>query len=480
MILIDESEKKILIKQIDNDNGNNSNNNDDNDDDDDDDDDNKCHEIWSRKEKRKWFILLLSGTCLLYATRTSVPLLMPIISQEKKWNTTDSGIILSSFFWGYILTQFASGYISDRIGGLKIMWIAAIGWSSSTFFIPNIIDVLSTTTTTSSSSTTTTTTTITQQQQNSFVINIIALTRIINGAFQGMHFPSVISLTSKHVNESDRALFFGVLISGSALGTLLTGSLGSYLLSKYNWKIVFHVMGSLGFLWSTTLYYQTLDNKKNKKTNFINKNKIKTNNIKNLSWRKVWSKPSFLSCVFTHACQNNCFFVLLSWIPTYFHDVYPDVEGWMVNMVPWLSFVPCTFIGKSLTEKLINSGYSVTVTRKIIETICLTMQIVNLLILTQVETYYSAMLCLMFIIGGTGFHNTAIAIVPSDLAPSDSGSVFGLMNSIGAIPGFVGVYFAGHILHMTHSWPAVFVFIAIIDVLGWIVYLIFGSSKAII
>lgn len=45
------------------------------------------------------------------------------------------------------------------------------------------------------------------------------------------------------------------------------------------------------------------------------------------------------------------------------------------------------------------------------------------------------MLCLMLIIGGTGFHNTAIAVNPSDLAPRHSGSVFGLMNSVGAIPG---------------------------------------------
>lgn len=39
------------------------------------------------------------------------------------------------------------------------------------------------------------------------------------------------------------------------------------------------------------------------------------------------------------------------------------------------------------------------------------------------------------IIGGTGFHNNAVIVNPQDIAPAHSGSVFGLMNTFGAIPG---------------------------------------------
>ena len=40
-------------------------------------------------------------------------------------------------------------------------------------------------------------------------------------------------------------------------------------------------------------------------------------------------------------------------------------------------------------------------------------------------------LCLFF----AGFHNSAVIVNPQDLAPSHSGSVFGIMNAGGAIPG---------------------------------------------
>lgn len=126
---------------------------------------NKIKKIFfCRRERLRWFFLLLIGTCLLYATRTSVPLAIPVISKEKLWDKTDSGIILSSFFWGYSLTQILSGYVSDRIGGHKVMCVAALGWSTTVFFMPNIIRY---------------------GISHHFSIHLVVLIRAFNGALQG-------------------------------------------------------------------------------------------------------------------------------------------------------------------------------------------------------------------------------------------------------------------------------------------------------
>jgi sugar phosphate permease len=61
--------------------------------------------LTTRNEKRKWFMTLLVGTSMLYSTRTTMPLLVPTVAAEKNWSKTDSGTVLSSFFWGYTLTQ---------------------------------------------------------------------------------------------------------------------------------------------------------------------------------------------------------------------------------------------------------------------------------------------------------------------------------------------------------------------------------------
>ena len=36
---------------------------------------------------------------------------------------------------------------------------------------------------------------------------------------------------------------------------------------------------------------------------------------------------SHRACAFCHFCQNNCFFILLSWLPTYFHDNFPGEDS---------------------------------------------------------------------------------------------------------------------------------------------------------
>ncbi|XP_058803385.1 voltage-gated purine nucleotide uniporter SLC17A9 [Phymastichus coffea] len=407
---------------------------------------------WTRKERLKWGMILLSGTCLVYASRTSVPLLVPIIGKERGWSKPDSGIILSSFFWGYTLTQVLGGYISDRIGGHRIMWIAAVGWGTSTFFLPDIIRYFS---------------------KDDYSIQIIAFARVINGAFQGMHFPSMISLTSQRLTESERASFFSLVTSGSALGTLLTGVLGSYVLENYKWDTVFRVLGIISVAWTMILiYHSMLLNGRPTISKYSSSNRLPI--------RELITKAPFWSCVIGHACQNNCFFILLSWMPTYFHDTFPEVKSWIVNVMPWLASIPSIFVGRALSEKLINTGYSITATRKIIQTTCFAIQSINLLFIATTDSAERAILYMTLIIAGSGFHNSAIVVNPSDLAPKHSGSVFGFMNTVGSVPGFLGVYLAGHILHLTHSWAVVFMYIFIVEIIGCSVYLIFGSGKAIL
>jgi ACS family sodium-dependent inorganic phosphate cotransporter-like MFS transporter 9 len=96
-----------------------------------------------------------------------VPLLVPAIALERNWSKTNSGTVLSSFFWGYTLTQVIGGYLSDRIGGHKVILTAAVGWSLFTFWMPDMIRLFS-------------------AQETS--VNFIVIVRILHGAFQGIVF----------------------------------------------------------------------------------------------------------------------------------------------------------------------------------------------------------------------------------------------------------------------------------------------------
>ena len=51
------------------------------------------------------------------------------------------------------------------------------------------------------------------------------------------------------------------------------------------------------------------------------------------------------------------------------------------------------------------------------------------------SSFTLALLLMTFCLFFAGFHNSACIVNPQDLAPKHSGSVFGIMNAAGAIPG---------------------------------------------
>ena len=58
------------------------------------------------------------------------------ISKENKYDKTKMATLLSSFFYGYPLTQIPGGYFSDKIGGDIMIAVTAVFWGVLTFLLP--------------------------------------------------------------------------------------------------------------------------------------------------------------------------------------------------------------------------------------------------------------------------------------------------------------------------------------------------------
>lgn len=133
----------------------------------------------------------------------------------------------------------------------------------------------------------------------------------------------------QNLSSGERSSFFSLLTSGAALGTLLTGIVGSFLLDYFGWQMAFRIIGFLGITWALSMRFYAMSSDRNRVINLSMQNRLTTNNtttIPSVPWLQIFKKSSFWSMVIAHACQNNCFFVLLSWLPTYFHDGFPQAK----------------------------------------------------------------------------------------------------------------------------------------------------------
>src|SRR5215475_791695 len=84
---------------------------------------------------------VLIGLCFLstfvcYIDRVNMSVAIIPMAEEFKWDQTTKGIVLSSFFYGYLATQVLGGWLADRYGGKIVLGLGVLWWSIFTMLTP--------------------------------------------------------------------------------------------------------------------------------------------------------------------------------------------------------------------------------------------------------------------------------------------------------------------------------------------------------
>lgn len=423
---------------------------------------------WSPSQSRVWVPVLFSGLMVLMATRISLPVCLAEMAQDLQWDKRVQGIILSSFFGGYIFTQVIGGHLADRYGGDCIQWIAALVWSLatlSTVFVAH------------------------------FSITLVFLARFVTGLAQGVHYPSLMSLLSKRVPVTERNLVFGIINAGSAAGTIAAGGLGSGL-SGYGWQYMFLITGVVGILWSLLLrtisvhykhqvHYQLSERRSwSDRMAFVGVSKVPLPQ-QGIPWKKALRKPAILALLAGHF--SCCLFAhtVKSWIATYFHEVFPQQqETWLYNCLPWLFWAISSVAGGWITNKMIAHDVSVTRVRKMVVFISGVLPALFLLLMSAFAqnggSFSLALFIFIISLIFDGIHSSGTSVNPSDLLPAYAGSLYGAASTFGTIPGICGIALIGYILHATSSWTLVYAIVFFICTAGSLVFVVFGSGMPIV
>lgn len=414
-------------------------------------------QYWSNSERQLWVLTTFVGSSMLYACRTIMPVTIVAVSKDFSWDKAQTGLILSAFFCGYMFTQVLGGFLSDRIGGETVISLAAVGWTLVTFWTPQLFYLFS---------------------NESLAFYFAVFTRILVGIFQGVHFPSLSSLFSNRVSESERSSCLSTAAAGSSLGTIFSGSVGSFLLHHYGWSNSFYFIALCAICWLLFLRYYLIARQRRKAMILSLKDLTSSNDLTKepVPWNKLFKSSALWSMIFGHFCHTWAFFTFVSWLPTYFEESFTEAKGWIFNVIPWVLQMPVQICSGFAADYMITKGYSKTFTRKFFATLSLFGVSTCLVMLSATSSYSAALFFVTIAMGFASTHSGGIFCNPSDLAVKHSG----MMNTAGAIPGFVGVYITGIILKYTHSWHLVFLKTALVGYIGWISYIIYGTGQPIL
>lgn len=416
---------------------------------------------WWRQLPKRWIIVLLCFFAFLLCNMDRVNMSIAILpmSAEFQWDHTTVGLVQSSFFWGYLLTQIAGGIWADSIGGKQVLGFGVVWWSLATVATPIAARL---------------------------GLPFLLLVRACMGIGEGVAMPAMNNLLSKWVPVSERSRSLALVYSGMYLGSVTGLAFSPSLIHKFSWPSVFFSFGSLGVIWylawqrfasSSPLEDPEISDEEKKLILGTNQSKEPVTEI---PWRLLLSKAPVWALIVCHFCHNWGTFILLTWMPTYYCQVlkFNLMESGLFSVLPWLTMALSANLGGWIADTLVSKGTSVTTVRKVMQTIGFLGPAFFLSQLSHVNSPSLAVLCMMCSQGSDAFSQSGLYSNHQDIGPRYAGLLLGLSNTAGVLAGVIGTAATGYILQHG-SWDDVFKVAVGLYLFGTVVWNLFATGERV-
>ncbi|HEY8397419.1 MAG TPA: MFS transporter [Flavihumibacter sp.] len=238
------------------------------------------------------------------------------------------GYIATAFFAAYMLSNFASGFVIDRLG-------TRIGYSLCMAFWTTAV-----------------------------MLHALAraplhfgICRFLLGIGEAGNWPSAIKLTAEWFPPEERSTATGLFNSGAAVGAIVAPPLIAWLGMNYGWQFTFVIVGLIGYIWLALFwfcYYTPRHNLAASRARIIPPLKlIRTRFVSWFTVSKIFMDPVWYFITF--------------WIARYLVDVH----GWGLDKIGWFAILPFivadlgNVLGGLFTQFIIKKGMAVHRARKL-------------------------------------------------------------------------------------------------------------------
>jgi len=165
---------------------------------------------------------------ICYIDRVNISVAAVAMQDEFGWDETTKGMVLSSFFVGYLALQVASGWLANRIGGRIVLGVAVVWWSIFTMLTPPAAFVS---------------------------LALLIVTRIVLGLGEGATFPTIYTLYRRWIPANERSRVVALMVSAIPAGTLFALLTTGWIVERYGWPMVFYSFGALGLVWAVAWFW---------------------------------------------------------------------------------------------------------------------------------------------------------------------------------------------------------------------------------
>lgn len=412
-------------------------------------------------ERYRLVALCVLAAFICYIDRVNISVAVIAMQEAFGWSETRKGLVLSSFFVGYMLFMAPSGWLANRYGGKRVLGFAVLWWSLWTMLTPAAATL-------------------------SFGALVAA--RIAMGLGESAMFPAVYNLYGRWVPETERSRAVALLIGGIPLGTMFAVLTTGWIVARFGWPAVFYGFGAAGVLWTLVWFRRAYDSPAAHPSISPTERALladlgdSSHARPAVPWRAILRSSAVWALVINHFCSNWVFYMLLAWLPSYFRtqlDISIATAG-IYSAGPWLAMLVGGNLGGIAADRLVKRGVGLTQVRKLMQVSALLGSAACMLAARDVDTAGMAFGLMCGAMGVLALSWSGFLPNHLEIAPRHADVLMGITNTAGTVPGIVGIAVTGWMVDVSGSYTSAFALAAAVNIFGAVVWLMFGTAKRVI
>ncbi|KAL6443630.1 hypothetical protein ACFW04_001629 [Cataglyphis niger] len=389
----------------------------------------------------------------------------PKDAQRYDWDEHTQGLILSSFYWGYVLTHLPGGILAEKFGGKYSLGLGILSTAIFTLLTPVVVEW-------------------------GDWIGLMVL-RIFMGLGEGTTFPALNAMLAQWTPPEERSMIGSMVFAGAQLGTVLANLLSGLILHSYSWPAVFYVFGGIGLLWFLVWvlicynnpYEHPFISEREKKYLHERMNEHTHTKPPPVPWRHMLRSTPMWALIAAQVGHDWGFFTLVTDLPKYMSSVlhYSIKNNGLVSSLPYLIMWFCSIASSWLADWIITRGImSRTNVRKLGTTIA-SLGPGVFIIGASYASCDRTLVVAMFTIGMAmmGTFYPGMKVNGLDLSPNYSGTLMALVNGIGAFTGIITPYIVGVLApeQTLGQWRVVFWIVLCFFIVTNLIFVLYASGE---
>ena len=370
-----------------------------------------------------------------YVDRVNIATAGSEIRKELSLSNTQLGLVFSAFAWPYLLFQVFGGWVGDRFGPRRTLFVCGLIWAAATI-LTGLAGSL----------------------------GVLFGVRVLLGVGEGATFPVATRAMQSWVPSSRRGFAQGITHACARFGNAVTPPVVAWLIALVTWRGSFVVLGVASLLWVSAWIWYFRDDPADHKD--ITPEELET--LPNRGVRVMTDRPAvpwgplalrMLPVTAVYFCYGWTLWLYLNWLPSFFLNEYKfDIkQSALYSSAVFLAGVVGDWLGGEVSDRILHRTRDLRLARRNLVIAGFLGAFVCLL-----PMFFTRDLTLITLSLGAGFFCAEIVIgpmwaIPMDIAPKYSGTASGLMNTGSAAAAIASPLVFGYIADLTGDWHLPFV-----------------------